>query len=273
MMNPQSRYLDVQGCRARYFEAGSGDPLLLLHGGGPGASGLSNYSRNFQALAENYRVIVLDLPGFGETEAWPGEGGIFGCMSRFVEAFLDTMAIGKASVVGNSMGGGIGIDMAMRVPDRVDKLVLMGPAGGVTLTTPMPTEGLIRMLTFYRGPAPTEQKMRGVLELLVHDTSLVTDELVAERFKVATTPDKLQNYAPLKYHWEELWRAKLADIKAPVLIIWGREDRVIPLDAAYTFLKLMPSAQLHVFPNCGHWVQWEQAANFNALVRHFLQHG
>lgn len=271
-MSSQGHYLDVKGCRARYFEAGSGEPLLLLHGGGPGASGMSNFSRNFAALSQTNRVIVVDIPGFGETENWPGEGGIFGCMSSFAEAFLDTLEIDKTSIVGNSMGGGIGIDMAMRLPERVQKLVLMGPAGGLTLTSPMPTEGLIRMLTFYSGGAPTEQKMRGVLELLVHDTSLITDEIVAERFAVASAADKVQNYAPLKYHWEELWRAPLADIKAPTLIIWGREDRVIPLDAAYTYLKLMPGAELHVFPNCGHWVQWEQATRFNALVQHFLAH-
>jgi len=272
-MNTQSRTVEVSGCRAQITDVGSGKPVLMLHGGGPGATGLSNFARNVSDLSRDHRVIVVDLPGFGGTDPWPGEGGLFRCMGLFVEALLDHLELDCASIIGNSMGGGIGIDMAIRVPERIDRLVLMGPAGGLTVSTPMPTEGLLRMVTFYGGDGPSEAKLRTILESLVHDPAQLSEVTFAERYADATKPDRAKNYAPLKYHIEELWREKLTDIQAPTLLLWGREDRVIPLDAAYTYLRLMPRAELHVFPNCGHWVQWERAVEFNALVRHFLNLG
>ena len=266
----EARHLEVLGIRTRYHDVGSGEALLLLHGAGPGASGLSNYRRNVDALAERYRVLILDLPGFGGTDNTLPEGGLFAAMGVFVRAFLEKLSIDRVSIVGNSMGGGIALEIALRAPDLVQRMVLMGGAGSLPTFTPMPTEGLMRMFGFYAGEGPTLQKLRAVISLLVFDQSAITDELLEERFAAATRPDVVANYIITKRVIEPLWREDLASLRQPTLLIWGREDRVIPLDASFLLLRQIPNASLSVLPQCGHWIQWEKAAAFNALVLEFL---
>ncbi|MFZ4122460.1 MAG: alpha/beta fold hydrolase [Caulobacterales bacterium] len=268
--NLEERHLDILGVRTRYHDVGEGEPLLLLHGAGPGASGLSNYRRNIEALAAGHRVLILDLPGFGGTDNKLPEGGLFAAMGVFVRAFLEALGIRRVSVIGNSMGGGIALEVALRAPGLVRCMVLMGGAGSLPTFTAMPTEGLQRMFGFYSGEGPTMQKLRAVLSLLVFDQSTITDALLEERFEAATRPDVVAEYIITKRPIEPLWREDLASLSHPTLLIWGREDRVIPLDASFLLLKQIPNASLHVIPRCGHWVQWEKADAFNALVLEFL---
>jgi len=266
----EARHIDVLGIRTRYHDVGEGEALLLLHGAGPGASGLSNYRRNVEALSANHRVIIVDLPGFGGTDNTLPEGGLFAAMGVFVRAFLKELGVGQVSIVGNSMGGGIALEVALRAPALVRCMVLMGGAGSLPAFTPMPTEGLMRMFGFYAGEGPTLQKLRAVVSMLVFDQSAITDELLEERFKAASRPDVAADYIITKRAIEPLWREDLASLRHPTLLIWGREDRVIPLDASFLLLKQIPNASLCVLPQCGHWVQWEKAAAFNALVLEFL---
>jgi pimeloyl-ACP methyl ester carboxylesterase len=149
----------------------------------------------------------------------------------------------------------------------------MGTGGGVPVTSPFPTEGLLRMLTFYDGEGPTLEKLRRVIDLLVFDPSAITEDLIQERFRTATLPQTLAN-PPLRGRGynpkDDLWREPLYALQCPTLLIWGREDRVMPLDAAFILLRTIPNAELHVFPQCGHWAQWEKADAFNLLVQDFL---
>jgi 4,5:9,10-diseco-3-hydroxy-5,9,17-trioxoandrosta-1(10),2-diene-4-oate hydrolase len=267
----ENKFIQIDGVKIHYHDAGAGEPTILIHGGGPGAGGLSNYRRNIDAIAARGRALVIDLPGFGESENKRAQGGIFEVLAKLMIGFMDGLALKKANFIGNSLGGGTALMTALRYPDRVGKLVLMGTGGGLPIFSPFPTEGLIRMFTFYDGEGPTIEKLLRVLQLLIFDQSLITEELVQERFKAATRADVVAS-PPLRgvgaHATDEIWRERLPSHET--LLIWGRDDRVIPLDAAFALLKTMPNAQLHVFPQCGHWAQWEKADTFNHLVCDFL---
>ena len=138
-MDLTAKFIDVAGTRTRYHDLGQGEPTILIHGGGPGASGLSNYRKNAESLAAGRRVIVVDLPGFGETEGKLKDGPIFEVMGEFIRAFMDAVKVPKASFVGNSLGGATSLMVALRAPDRVNRLVLMGTGGSHAIFSPMPT--------------------------------------------------------------------------------------------------------------------------------------
>jgi pimeloyl-ACP methyl ester carboxylesterase len=271
---PQTRFVESAGGRIAYQELGEGPPLILIHGGGPGAYGYSNYRRNLIPLAERgNRVIIIDLPGYGQSEFRSLEHGLFVPMADATLELMDHLKLENASLVGNSLGGGAALRLALDHPHRVAKLVLMGPGGSIPATSTFPSEGLIRMLTFYDGEGPTLEKLDRVIDLLVFDRSAITPELVAERFKTATLPHTLAN-PPLRGQAHnpknDLWRDDIDKLQHPTLIIWGREDRVLPLDLAFILLKRIPNADFHVFSKCGHWAQWERADDFNELVADFV---
>ena len=269
-MSVKERFIDVDGVRTRYYDTGEGESTILLHGSGPGASGLSNFRKNVVPMSANRRVIVIDLPGFGETENKLPEGPVYEAMAAFVRRFMDEIKVERASFIGNSMGGGTALMVALRAPERVNKLVLMGTGGSQAIFSPMPTEGLSRMRSFFSG-GPTMEKLKAVIELLVFDQSSITPALLEERLKTASRPDLKSGTLFHRLPWGDLWREDLAALKHPTLLIWGREDRIVPLDSCFLLLKSIPNAQLHVFPSCGHWAQWEKADEFNALVLDFLR--
>ena len=269
----KSERVSIGGHVVHYQEAGQGDPVMLIHGGGPGAYGYSNYRRNIEPLARTNRVIVVDLPGYGQSDAIPLSGGLFDVMAEKMLGLMAEIGLQRASIVGNSLGGGTALRMALSEPSRVDRLVLMGPGGSLPVLSPFPTEGLIRMLTFYDGEGPSVAKLKKVIELLVFDPASIPDELIEERFKAATLPQTLAN-PPLRGRGanpaDDLWRQPLYSLQQRTLIVWGREDRVMPLDAALLLLRAIPNAQLHVFSKCGHWAQWEKSDEFNSLVGNFI---
>ena len=271
---PPTQFVESPKGRIAFHEAGEGPVVILIHGGGPGAYGYSNYRKNLQPLADRgNRVVIVDLPGYGQSDFRGIEGGLFAAPAEAVVELIEHLGVAKASLVGNSLGGGTALRVAMDHPERVDKLILMGPGGGLSPTSPFPTEGLIRMLTFYEGEGPTIEKLEKVIDLLVFDRSSITPELVRERFKTATLPHTMAN-PPLRgaavNPQNELWREPIHTISHRTLMIWGREDRVLPLDMAFVYLQRLPNADLHVFSKCGHWAQWERADEFNELVANFL---
>lgn len=271
---PQTHYVESVGGRIAYQEEGEGPAVILIHGGGPGAYGFSNFRKNLTPLAEaGNRVIIVDLPGYGQSDFRTGDGGLFGPMAEAIVELIGHLGVGRASLVGNSLGGGTAIRVALDHPELVDKLILMGPGGSLPATSTFPSEGLLRMLTFYDGEGPTLEKLNRVIDLLVFDRSTITQELVEERFKTATLPQTMAN-PPLKGQGHnpknDLWRDAIETLDHPTLLIWGREDRVLPLDMAFIFLKRIPNADLHIFSKCGHWAQWERAEEFNRLVADFL---
>jgi 4,5:9,10-diseco-3-hydroxy-5,9,17-trioxoandrosta-1(10),2-diene-4-oate hydrolase len=272
---PETHFVESPLGRVAYHEAGSGPCVILIHGGGPGAYGYSNFRKNFTPLAEKgFRTVIIDLPGFGQSDhRVSSDGGLFTAAAEATLELIDHLGVSKASIVGNSLGGGTALRVALDHPDRVDRLILMGPGGSLPATSTFPSEGLLRMLTFYDGEGPTIEKLDKVIDLLVFDRSTVSRELIEERFKTATLPQTMAN-PPLRgqahNRRNELWREDLENLEHPTLLIWGREDKVLPLDMSFILLKRIPNAEMHVFPKCGHWAQWEKADEFNELVANFL---
>ena len=271
---PETRFVESPKGRVAYHDTGEGPAVVLIHGGGPGAYGYSNYRKNFEPLAKaGNRVLIIDLPGYGQSDYRSSEDGLFTPLADALLELVDHLGLDKVSIVGNSLGGGTALRFALDNPGRADKLILMGPGGSLPATSTFPSEGLLRMLTFYDGEGPTVEKLDRVIDLLVFDRSTITPDLVEERFKTATLPHTMAN-PPLRGQAHnpknDIWRDDIDKLESPTLLIWGREDRVLPLDMAFILLKRIPNADLHVFSKCGHWAQWERADEFNQLVAEFL---
>jgi 4,5:9,10-diseco-3-hydroxy-5,9,17-trioxoandrosta-1(10),2-diene-4-oate hydrolase len=282
-----SRIAETAMMRLHYHEArpaqdsDSGLPLVLLHGGGPGASAWSNFGRNLPVFAQRFRALMPDQPGFGRSEAPPVEGNYFTFSARALASLLDNLEIDRVNLVGNSLGGGAAVRFALDYPARAAKLVLMGPGGlSLNVFAPDPTEGISRLAAFAAPPGPSKEKMAAFLRTLVFDQRLITDELVDERYALASTPEAMSAMASLGMSFYDpataedgmLWR-EVHRLRNEVLLIWGREDRVNPLDGALIALKQIRKAQLHVYGGCGHWAQLEKFDQFNRLVLDFLGGG
>jgi 4,5:9,10-diseco-3-hydroxy-5,9,17-trioxoandrosta-1(10),2-diene-4-oate hydrolase len=286
-----SRVAEVGGLPIHYHDhgsapaeigAGKGDAgtVVLLHGGGPGASGWSNFGRNMPVIAGRFRAVMMDLPGYGKSAARPVTGHFFTVAADALAGLLDHLGVGKVHLIGNSLGGGTALRFALRFPDRTGRLVLMAPGGlGLNVISADPTEGVRRLMEFGAPPGPTREKMAAFLRTLVFDQRLVTDELIDERYAVASRPESLAAVAAMGgsffgEHAEDgmLWR-EAHRVKHEVLLIWGREDRVNPLDGALIAVKQLRRAQLHVFGGCGHWAQLEKFSEFNELSLRFLSGG
>jgi len=261
-----------------YYEAGSGGslPLVMLHGGGPGASAWSNFGAALPGFAASYRTLLVDQPGFGDSDKPPVVGNYFRHSAHYLREFLDEQGIDRVHLLGNSLGGGTAARFAIENPKRVGRLVLMGPGGlNLSITSPDPTEGVKRLMEF--AAAPSRETMRAFISSMVVNQALVTDELVDERLADAAKPGAAEAMAsmgasfwnPDTFEDGMVWR-DAHKIRAHTLLTWGREDRVNPLDGAFVALKMIAKAQLHVFPNCGHWAQIEAADEFRELVVAFL---
>jgi len=259
-----------------FHESGTGEPVVLLHGGGPGASGMSNFAANLPVFAKRFRTLVVDQPGFGQSDKPEITSQYFTFSADAVVKLMDELNIEKAHFVGNSLGGGTAVRLALRHPDRAGRLVLMAPGGlNLSLFSADPTEGVKKLYRFGAPPGPSKEKLAEFLYTLVHDGTLVTEELVDERFAAASDPESLKAMASMGASfakWPEesmLWR-DAHRLRQRVLLIWGREDRVNPVDGAFVALKVIPRAQLHVFGRCGHWAQLEKFHEFNRLTMDFL---
>ena len=267
--------------KLHYEEAGQGPVVVLLHGGGPGASGMSNFARNLPVFAEHFRTIVVDQPGFGKSEKPPVEGNYFTFAAAALRDLLDELGVDRVNLIGNSLGGGTAVRFALNYSERAIRLVLMGPGGlSLNVFAPDPTEGVKRLAEFAAPPGPSREKMAAFLRTMVFDQRLITDELIDERFAAASDPASLAAMAALGASFFDpacfedgmLWR-EAHRLRNRVLLIWGREDRVNPLDGALVALKLIRKAQLHVFGGCGHWAQLEKFDEFNRLAIGFLRDG
>jgi pimeloyl-ACP methyl ester carboxylesterase len=263
------RTIEAGGITTAYLEAGSGDPVLMLHGSGPGVSGTANWQYNFPVLAEKFHVLAPDIVGFGGTERPTDIVYSLRAWTDHVWAFLDAHGIEKTAIVGNSLGGRIALQMATDRPDRISRMVLMG-SPGVGMT---PTEGLAAL----RAYEPSHNAMRDLLRnYFAVDPTLITDELVAIRYKASIADGAYEAYRAMffdpRHKGSELGitEDEVGAITTPSLLVHGREDKVVPLSVSVTMLGLLPNADLHVFSHCGHWTQIERADEFSALVSGFL---
>ncbi|MBA9007213.1 alpha/beta fold hydrolase [Thermomonospora cellulosilytica] len=262
----------------RYHEAGDGPPLLLLHGSGPGVTGWRNFRGNLPALAEHFRCLVLEFPGFGVSDSTDRHPMV--AAPQAVTRFLDGLGLHQVDVIGNSMGGIVGVQWALAHPDRVRRLVTIGGIGPNVLS-PAPGEGINLLMEFVEDP--TRERLVQWLHSMVHDPSLVTEEMIEERWRQATDPDTLASSRRMYGRAAAAARAKMTaasdappywamlhKLRARTLITWGRDDRVSPVDMALLPMRTIPDVEVHIFPNCGHWVMIEQKEAWERTVLAFL---
>lgn len=278
-----SRYVETSRWRMHYNEAGAGPAVIMLHGSGPGATGWSNFNSNIAALSQSYRVILLDLPGWGKSDEFDPDDNEIRPVAHLhaVRLLMDALAIDKAALVGNSMGGGVAYGFAGEYPQRTSHIVTMGAGlfAGIPLgmSPAGPSEGLQVLHQTYADPTPAN--FRRLVEVMLFDHRHASDELVQKRSAAA-----LANRRHLD-NWLRISRAgtgalpreaafqlalRLGDSKVPALLIHGRDDRVVGVEATLRAATIMQRSQMLVFNRCGHWAQVEHSVMFNAVVERFL---
>ncbi len=274
-----SRFVRIQegdlDLQLHYNDAGEGaETVVMLHGSGPGASGWANFNRNVEPLVvAGYRVILMDCPGWSKSDPIVCTGSRSDLNARALKGLLDAIGLERVHIIGNSMGGHSAVAFALANPARVGKLVLMGGGtGGPSQFVPMPTEGIKLLQGLYRDP--TIENLKKMMAVFVFDSSSLTEELFQARLdNMLSRREHLDNFVksmavnPKQFPDQG---ARLSEITAPTLVIWGRDDRFVPMDLGLRLLWGMPNAELHIFNRCGHWAQWEHAAKFNRMVRDFL---
>jgi 2-hydroxy-6-oxonona-2,4-dienedioate hydrolase len=273
-----SRVLEHPAGAIRYHEAGEGPALILIHGSGPGVTGWANFQGNIGVFAKHFRTFIINLPGYGGSAPVAGNPTV--TPTEAVIRFMDGLGLTTARIIGNSLGGMVGTNVAAQHPTRVERLVTIGGIG-YGIFNPFPNEGIVLLAEFAEDP--TRERLVQWLRSMVFDQSLITEELIETRWKQAMEPATLAS-TRLLYSRAALQGitqmvlgpnvvqtfAHLASIQCPTLITWGRDDRVSALDRAFIAMRMIPKAELHVFPNCGHWAMIERKAEFESTVLAFL---
>jgi 2-hydroxy-6-oxonona-2,4-dienedioate hydrolase len=272
-----SKYVQTAQWKIHYNEAGEGHPIIFIHGGGPGATGWSNFGPNIQVLAGKYRCLAVDMPGYGGSDPVAPHAPN---NALALKLFMDALGIEKAAFVGNSMGGGATLTFAVEYNDRISHIVTMGhaPVGNIAFSWPggpgfgPTTEGLKVLAETRR--EPTVENFRKLLSVMVFDDSFVTEELLEQRVKAAHAhpetigPNAVNLPQPASNGPSVLHR--LMDIQTPALIIHGRDDRAVPIETSLQTLTVLKNSRAVIFNRCGHWAQLEHADEFNKQVDIFL---
>lgn len=267
--------IEAGGIRTRYLRAGErGTALVLVHGLGASAD---IWKDNLLPLAAAHRVFAPDLVGFGRTDK-PDINYNPRDFVLFLDAFLDATGLEKARLVGLSLGGGIALAYTLEFPQRVDKLVLVDSAGLGPEMTLMMRLGSIPILS--RWIKVSKPLMGSLVRRLVHDPAIVTEGLVNLFYGMLSAPGSmrtvsrvLNSVATLSGAREEVLvpiAQRLHTIDVPTLIVWGREDRIIPVKHGIEGTRRIPGSRLHIFDRCGHLPNIEKSEEFNRLVLEFL---
>lgn len=267
---------DGREFRIHYNALGQGGKtVVMLHGSGPGATGWANFNRNIGPLVDaGYRVLLIDCPGWGKSDTIVNAGSRSDLNARIVKGVIDQLGIDRVCLLGNSMGAHSAVAFALTWPERVGKLVLMGGGtGGMSLFTPMPSEGIKLLNGLYR--EPTLENLKRFNDVFVFDPSVLTEALLQARLaNILNRTDHLENFLKsLEANPKQFpdFTPRLPGIAAPTLIVWGRQDRVVPFDTGLRLVAGIPNSELHIYNQCGHWAQWEHADKFNRLVLDFLE--
>ena len=276
MQTQQDLYIQIGDVKTRYWEAGeNGSPVVFVHGIG---SFIEHWEHNLKALSMHYRAYAVDLVGFGLTEK-PSVPYSIPFLAKFLQDFMDAKGIKKASIIGNSLGAMIAIELSLMSPGIIDKLILLD--GGFwgrkiafafrLLTVPVIGERLM---------LPNRDGTEQFLKLMFFNQSLVSDEMVSVAFERNTQPRSAEaylatlrsgvNFLGLKRNLVDRTSDNANRIKAPTLVIWGKDDKILPVEQAHKAAQILPNANLYVFEKCGHMPQIECAEEFNDLVTRFL---
>lgn len=273
------KYIDVFGVNIHYHEAGEQHPdtIVFLHGGGYGASGWFNFYLNIEPFAEHFRTILIDMPNFGKSAALsPKDRGGKGYDSDILSEFLRLKGISKASLMGNSKGGADAIRFSVDHKDQLDLNILMGAATGPSLMDVMPPQGTALLGDILRDP--TRDKVEKLLHLFVYDDSFVNEEWINLRMQGMAESDKrghrearLEPVAGTPIGGSGNLTHMLNTVPNPTLIIYGAHDRFAAMDSSISLLRHYSNSELHIFRNCGHWVQFELSEQFNELVINWMK--
>lgn len=269
-----NRFAVVNGVRLHYNEAGSGPVLFGFHGGGPGANAWDNTRHNLDALAQHFHVILMDLPGFGHSDkqAAPREGeSLDQFCARLVKEFMDQQGIDRAHLYGSSQSGPSTLRFGIEYPERIGKIVLQAASpGGLNLFTPSPPDGIKALGAFQQ--EPTRENMERMMHLFIPRAELCTEELIEARFKAAMIPGHLEARGRRQAGNADL-RPIIGRLKAPVLVVWGHQDRMVPMEGALTDLAYIPDVRVHIWGGgSGHFIAYEHADEFSRLVIDCLTH-
>src|SRR5215207_1468054 len=274
------RWVPVDGRPVNVIDVGQGiKTIVFIHGL---AGSWVNWLENLPAFMGEHRVVAMDLPGFGHSPM-PAEKISIPGYGRFVDALLEELGVGAACVVGNSMGGFIGAELSIQFPARVERLVLVSAAG---LTIEYQRDERIlamlkrleRTLAVYGGWLATRsgplvrrpRSRQALMKVVAEHADLLPAPLVAEQIKGSGKPgfidalDALTDY-PI--------RERLPEIACPTLIVWGEDDRLVPVRDADEFERLIPDSRKVVFPDTGHVAMFERPRAFNELLAAFLAEG
>jgi len=257
------RWHNFEGHKTRYLTAGTGPPIILLHGSGPGSSAEANWRGNIPTLATRYSVYAPEYLGFGLSDK-PKEEYFYQLSYRAKQIleFMDSFCLDKAYLVGNSYGGTVAYYMAWRYPERIMKMVIQG---GEIEISDTPGSNVIASYT------PTLDNQRKMLEAILYNKGLITEDLIRERLELTQMPgaiealkmtDTSELMFPLKPH--------LAEIRVPTYIIHGRHDATVSVEQGIEAAKLIRGAKLKIFEDTGHSVQLERRDDYNKLVMEFF---
>jgi 4,5:9,10-diseco-3-hydroxy-5,9,17-trioxoandrosta-1(10),2-diene-4-oate hydrolase len=264
-----SRYTVSGGYEIVINEVGPADghPVVFIHGSGPGASGKSNFRQNADAFADaGYRVLLPDMIGYGASSK---PDGLDYTLALFTDTLVEALGqhgIVSATLVGNSLGGGVAIQAALDNSAFAERLILMAPGCIEELPIYFAMPGIANMRSSFGSPEFSIADQRRLNESLVYDPVHVTDDLVAERFEVA----RVQPKDVIARMRTPNLQPRLGELKMPILVFWGSEERFMPLTGIDYFLKQCEDVRVVTFNKVGHWVQVERAAEFNAYAIAFL---
>jgi 4,5:9,10-diseco-3-hydroxy-5,9,17-trioxoandrosta-1(10),2-diene-4-oate hydrolase len=265
------RYEVVDGYEINIAEGGpsNGAPVVFLHGSGPGASGASNFRGNVDAFVDaGFRVILPDLIGYGASSKPHGVDYTLDLFAHTVRDALRQHGIERAALVGNSLGGGIAIQLTLNEPELTSSLVLMAPGCVAEQSSYFTMPGIAKMRSDFGSPDFSLEQQRGLISTLLHPSraDCVTEALVAERYEVARTQPK-----------DVLARMKtpdlgprLSELACPIFVMWGLNDEFCPASHGSLFLEACDDVRLLTFGHTGHWVQVERQAEFNNYATDFL---
>ena len=259
----------ANGISTNYLDAGSGKPVVFVHGSGPGVTAYANWRLTLPVLADRFHCYAPDMAGFGYTERREGFSYTLQNWVDQLVGFLDALELATVSLVGNSFGGAVALRLAVTHPERVDRLVLMGSVGVPFAIT--------EALDAVWGYQPSLEAMRRMLDYFAYSRELVTDELAQVRYEASVRPGFQESFAAMfpapRQRWVDALSTRpgqIAELKQPTLIVHGRDDKVIPLATSLRLHELIDDSELHVFGRCGHWTQIERSGPFTALVAEFL---
>jgi len=277
MNPPQDQYVKVGNINTRYWAEGSqGSPVILIHGLGAYIEG---WLPSFGVLAQKHRVYALDLLGHGRTDKVPNVSHKIAHLAQFVKDFMLTLGIEHAHVVGHSLGGAIGTRLALVQPAVVDKLVLVSSAG-LGKEAPMPLRLLTVPILGEILSRPSRSGSASFARMIVHDPATITEEFIERDYQLSLLPGMQKSVlrvvranVNLFGQSESMYGPNvkgLASIMNPVLVVWGRQDPVVPVAHADIAAEGLPNVRVHVFDNCGHYPILEHTQSFNELLLEFL---